>query len=254
MASGSSGNCTLLSENNTHLLVDAGISARRIGQGLQALGLRLSDVTGVLLTHEHTDHTSGLKTLTSRYGLPVWAPEECAFAVRDRVPLELLHPFAAGEGMELGEFSVESVPTPHDTPVSVGYALRAGNRRAVVVTDLGEVTAQVALFLDGADFLLLEANHDVELLRMGPYPMFLKQRVLGPHGHLSNAACAQAVKTCVERGTRHVFLGHLSINNNLPQLAYETVREVLCKMGAELNGDVTLQVAPRAELSQVVNL
>lgn len=234
--------------------MDAGISARRIGQGLQALGLRLSDVAGILLTHEHTDHTAGLKTLTARYGLPVWAPEECAFAVRDRVPLELMHPFAAGESMEVGEFTVESVPTPHDTPVSVGYALRAGNRRAAVVTDLGEVTRRVAQFLDGADFLLLEANHDVELLRMGPYPMFLKQRVLGPRGHLSNDACAQAVKACVERGTRHVFLGHLSINNNLPQLAYETVREALCALGTELGGDVTLQVAPRGELSRVVDL
>ena len=252
LASGSSGNCLLASDGRTRLLVDAGISARRICRGLKELDVNPADLAGVLITHEHTDHIAGLATLAKQFRLPVYASRGTGLQLCYRIAfLEgLLRPFSAGESFAVDGLAVESFATPHDTAESVGYAVSSGGSKAAVVTDLGRVTEEVARAIRGTDLLVAEANHDVDWVQSGPYPYFLKARILGDRGHLSNEAGAQLARSAVEGGARTVVLAHLSAENNTPVRAYDTVRAALEYAGAAIGRDVTLEVAPRAETSR----
>lgn len=252
LASGSSGNSLLVTDGRTHVLVDAGISCRRICTGLKALGVEPTELAGVLITHEHSDHISGLTTLTKQLRLPVYASPGTGRQLCYRIAFleELLRPVAPGEGFSIGGLAIESFPTSHDAAESVGYALSAGGRKAAVVTDLGYVTEAVLRGIRGADLLVAEANHDVEWVQSGPYPYHLKARILGDRGHLSNEAGAELAWTAVEGGARTVVLAHLSHENNTPDRAHEVVRGVLERRGAAVGRDVALEVAPRSEKSR----
>lgn len=252
LASGSSGNSLLVTDGRTHVLVDAGISCRRICTGLKALGVEPTELAGVLITHEHSDHISGLTTLTKQLRLPVYASPGTGRQLCYRIAFleELLRPVAPGEGFSIGGLAIESFPTSHDAAESVGYALSAGGRKAAVVTDLGYVTEAVLRGIRGADLLVAEANHDVEWVQSGPYPYHLKARILGDRGHLSNEAGAELAWTAVEGGARTVVLAHLSHENNTPARAHEVVRGVLERRGAAVGRDVALEVAPRSEKSR----
>lgn len=239
LASGSSGNCILVSHGSTHLLVDAGISCRRIKNALAALGLTPGGLTAILITHEHSDHISGLATLFKQYHLDVWCSAGTGRQLAYRIAFleEVLHTFAPGDSFSLGGLTVASFATSHDAADSVGYAFTDGARKAAIVTDLGVVTPVVEEGVRGADLLVAEANHDPGMLMDGPYPPYLKQRILGARGHLSNAACAELARCS---GARTVVLAHLSAENNDPALALATVR-------TQLGPDVTVEVAPRGE-------
>ena len=252
LASGSSGNSLLVTDGRTHVLVDAGISCRRICTGLKELGVEPKELAGVLITHEHSDHISGLTTLTKQLRLPVYASPGTGRQLCYRIAFleELLRPVAPGEGFSIGGLAIESFPTSHDAAESVGYALSAGGRKAAVVTDLGYVTEAVLRGIRGADLLVAEANHDVEWVQSGPYPYHLKARILGDRGHLSNEAGAELAWTAVEGGARTVGLAHLSHENNTPARAHEVVRGVLERRGAAVGRDVALEVAPRSEKSR----
>ena len=252
LASGSSGNSLLVTDGRTHVLVDAGISCRRICTGLKELGVEPTELAGVLITHEHSDHISGLTTLTKQLRLPVYASPGTGRQLCYRIAFleELLRPVAPGEGFSIGGLAIESFPTSHDAAESVGYALSAGGRKAAVVTDLGYVTVAVLRGIRGADLLVAEANHDVEWVQSGPYPFHLKARILGDRGHLSNEAGAELAWTAVEGGARTVVLAHLSHENNTPARAHEVVRGVLERRGAAVGRDVALEVAPRSEKSR----
>ncbi|SMC86551.1 MBL fold metallo-hydrolase [Papillibacter cinnamivorans] len=249
-ASSSSGNCLLVSCGNAHILVDAGISARRIAQSLKCLGLSLADLDGILITHEHRDHIAGLETLAKHCPAPVFAGEGTAEALLGCAPSvgPRLRPFIPGSGFEFSGVCVSSFPTPHDTPVSVGYRLESGGRSAAVATDLGFVPEAVLKAVSGADVLVLEANHDVETLKYGPYPYFLKQRILGNRGHLSNDASAAAACTAAGGGTRRIILAHLSRENNTPKMALDTVTQALFRAGIRAGEDLELSVAPQFEM------
>ena len=199
LASGSSGNSLLVTDGRTHVLVDAGISCRRICTGLKELGVEPTELAGVLITHEHSDHISGLTTLTKQLRLPVYASPGTGRQLCYRIAFleELLRPVVPGEGFSIGGLAIESFPTSHDAAESVGYALSAGGRKAAVVTDLGYVTEAVLRGIRGADLLVAEANHDVEWVQSGPYPYHLKARILGDRGHLSNEAGAELAWTCL---------------------------------------------------------
>ena len=252
LASGSSGNSLLVTDGRTHVLVDAGISCRRICTGLKELGVEPTELAGVLITHEHSDHISGLTTLTKQLKLPLYASPGTGRQLCYRIAFleELLRPVAPGEGFSIGGLAIESFPTSHDAAESVGYALSAGGRKAAVVTDLGYVTEAVLRGIRGADLLVAEANHDVEWVQSGPYPYHLKARILGDRGHLSNEAGAELAWTAVEGGARTVVLAHLSHENNTPARAHEVVRGVLERRGAAVGRDVALEVAPRSEKSR----
>lgn len=239
LASGSSGNCILVSHGETHLLVDCGISCLRIKRSLTQFGLTPADLSAILITHEHSDHISGLATLFKQYRLPVYCSRGTGRQLAYRIAFleEVLVPVTPGEGFALGEIAVESFPTSHDAADSVGYVFTAEGRKAAIVTDLGVVTSLVERAVEGSHLLVVESNHDPDWVLDGPYPWPLKQRVLGPQGHLSNADCAAF---CQRIGARTVVLAHLSAENNSPELALSTVR-------AALGTDVTVEAAPRSE-------
>lgn len=249
LASGSSGNSLLVSDGRTHLLVDAGISARRITKSLRELGVEPRELSGVLVTHEHSDHICGLATLTKQFSLPVYASKGTGMQLCYRIAFlePCLRTFCPGESFEVGDLGVETFPTPHDTAESVGYAVSGGGRKAAVVTDLGEVTLAVAAGVKGAHLVVAEANHDVEWVRSGPYPYFLKSRILGDHGHLSNEDGGALARSAVEQGARTVVLAHLSAENNTPARAYDAVRACLEQGGVDVEKDLLLEVAPRSE-------
>lgn len=244
LASGSSGNCTLISQDDTHILVDAGISCRRIVSSLRQLGIEPCDLSGVCVTHEHSDHICGLATLTKQFRLPVYATAGTGRQLCYRIAFleELIHDFSPGAAFSLGGLTVETFPTLHDTVEPCGFALSNGSRKAAVVTDLGEVTPEVRQGVRGANLLVVESNHDVDHLKSGPYPYFLKQRILGDHGHLSNEDGAALARDTVDAGAHTVILAHLSSENNSPALALNAAEAVLA------GRTVNLSVAPRGEM------
>ncbi len=220
---------------------------RRIVHCLRELGIELSELSGVLITHEHSDHIRGLATLSKYYCVPVYAPRKAAAALCELVPgLDVvMKPFEAEHDFEIRGMNIHSFRTPHDTPESVGFKISAGKRAVAVATDLGFVSDAVIGSLMGADAVILEANHDIEMLRCGPYPAFLKKRILGDRGHLSNEVSGYLARRLVEGGTRQIVLAHLSKENNLPQLAYSTVDNLIRSGGLVPSSDYSLSVAPR---------
>lgn len=243
LASGSSGNCTLVSEGDTHVLVDAGISCRRITLALRELGLDPADLSGICVTHEHTDHICGLATLIKRYRVPLYATGGTGRQLCYRIAFleDLLHDFEPGQTFQVGGLTVESFQTLHDTAQPCGYALSNGSRKAAIVTDLGLVTDEVLDGIHGAHLLIVEANHDIECLKSGPYPYSLKARILGDRGHLSNEAGASLARSAAEGGAHTVVLAHLSAENNTPAMARSAAERALS------GWEGTLVVAPRRE-------
>lgn len=234
-ASGSSGNCLLVTEQHTGLLIDAGISMRRIQQAIAQVGLGWQDIGGVLITHEHSDHILGLPMLAKRAALPVFAPHTVASRLLGKYPelADSLVTVPVGEAFSAAGFSVRAFHTPHDTDESVGYRVE-GTGVFAISTDMGHVTEEVEAGLFGADAALIEANHDLQMLADGPYPFPLKRRILSERGHLSNADCALLARRLAENGTRRIILGHLSRENNRPELAMTTVAAALEGLDAEL--------------------
>lgn len=247
LASGSSGNALLFSCGGTHLLVDAGISCRRITTSLRELGLTPDDLDAVLITHTHTDHISGLQTLLKHTAFPVWATAQtcrglcCRLAgIEDRVQeLPLCQPLLVGSCV------VTAVPTSHDAPGSCGFRLDTSAGSVGILTDTGCVTDEAVSMIPGVDLVILEANHDIETLRSGPYPYYLKQRILGGEGHLSNEAAARFAVTLAEAGASEIVLAHLSRENNTPAMARNAVETALSAAGLS----PVLSVAPRDCLS-----
>lgn len=227
-ASGSTGNCLLAENGDTRLLIDAGISVRRMTKALSRGRLTWQDIDGVLITHEHSDHISGLKTLIHSQSVPIFAPRTVAVRLFGMLPgIEgQLRVIPVGEAFVIGSVRVLAFHTPHDASESVGYRIE-GESVFALATDMGAVTEEIRQGLNAADAVLIEANHDVEMLSYGPYPVSLKRRILSPHGHLSNADCGALAAALAENGTSLFILGHISKENNRPTLAEKAVREAL---------------------------
>lgn len=256
LASGSSGNAALVSCGRTHILLDAGVSARRITTALKALGVPPQELSAIVITHEHHDHVSGLGVLCKQIPASVAAsPATCRY-LADKLPQlqGRLRGQEPGTGVQMGEIWVESFATPHDAVGSVGYSFSAEGRRLVLCTDLGYVTPEVKRAAEGCDLLICETNHDEDWVRTGPYPYYLKQRVLGDRGHLSNEAGAELAALAVESGARTVILAHLSSENNTPAHARGAVCRRLSAMGCDPERDICLAVAPRKETGPVYRL
>ena len=246
LASGSSGNALLLSAGDTHLLLDAGISCRRICTALAEVGLAFSDLSGILITHTHADHVAGLQTLLKRWDGALYATAPAARELARRLPgaasrLEILVPSCA---CPVGACSVTAVSTAHDAPGSCGFRLDTDSGSVGLLTDTGFITEEAAQILPGVDLAVLEANHDVETLCSGPYPYSLKKRILGPEGHLCNQDAARFAVTLAEAGTSEIILAHLSRENNTPAMARNAVETALSAAGL----DPVLSVAPRDTL------
>ena len=253
LASSSSGNAALVRCGDTAILLDAGISARRIAQSLAALGMTPDALDAVLITHEHSDHVNGIATLTKKYGIPVYASRGTAHFLPQAAPC--LRKFDAGDAFTIGSgaaFSVgaleiRSFRTSHDAADSVDYRIDGPDGSLGALTDTGYVTDAAAQALAGVDALLLEANHDIPTLQSGPYPYHLKRRILSEHGHLSNAAAADFALWCAQHGTSDILLAHLSAENNTPAMAEYAVARRLQAGGCSIR----LGVAPKDRMSEV---
>ena len=235
LASGSSGNCLLLENRETRILIDAGISKRRVDAALKSLGCGREQIGGVLITHEHSDHISGLESLVRMPPIPVYAPHTVAARLLGAHPAlyDAMRVIPVGEPFTLGSLRITAFHTSHDTDESVGYRIE-GESVYAHATDTGCVTEEMRRAILGADTVLLESNHDEEMLRCGPYPIYLKKRILSAHGHLSNAACAAFARELADTGTRQIILAHLSRENNSPQKAMEATAAALEGSGTKL--------------------
>ncbi len=245
-ASGSTGNCSLISDGKANILIDAGISMRRIVNCLDELGLTPQDIGGVLITHEHSDHISGLPMLVKHYGVKVFAPAELYDVLVGMKPqlADFISVIELNKAFSIGSTEISAFRTPHDSIFSVGYRI-AGEKVFAFATDTGSVTEDMLRGLSGADTVVIEANHDVDMLKNSPYPYFLKRRILSSHGHLSNDDCKKLAVLLANSGTRHIILGHLSRENNTPAKAFEAVCGAICGL------DVELSVAPADTMLEV---
>jgi len=228
-ASGSSGNCALLSVDGVHFLLDAGISCRRITENLAISGLKPSDLAAVLITHEHSDHICGLTAFVKKNQIPIFAPRAVASRLCSTIAgvEQCLRIAAVNEPLSMGGVTLTCFRTSHDSVESVGWRAEGHREIFALATDTGCVTGEVEAGLSGADIVLIEANHDVEMLRAGPYPAALKRRILSERGHLSNENCAALAARLADRGAGQILLGHLSRENNTPAKAYGTVAAAL---------------------------
>lgn len=241
LCSGSSGNSTYVETEDKRILIDAGLSCKRIGELLASVGVNAADLDAILVTHEHSDHIRGIEVLSRKFGIPVYANADCWSALSGlcpRIPPAKVRVFESDADFFLGKTRVLPFTTPHDSAHSVGYAITSAGKKAVVCTDIGHVDKRLITLLSGADILLIEANHDVDMLMAGPYPYHLKTRILGGRGHLSNEDCGRALVRLHATGVRNVILGHLSAENNYPPLAVETVMSVL-----EMSGITDMHIA-----------
>ena len=260
IASGSSGNCVYVGSDTTHLLMDVGISGKRTETGLAELGLTMKDIDGICITHEHADHISGLGVLSRKYGVPVYATRGTLEAIRNSTSLgkideSLFRVITPDERCTIKDISLYPVRTSHDAADPVAYRIDYDGRRIGLITDLGCYNDYTVECLRNLDLLYLEANHDVHMLQVCPYPYYLKQRILGERGHLSNESAGKLLSRLLHDNMQAIVLGHLSKENNLPELAYESVRVEVTMSDTEYSGnDFPLYVAKRDVVSEVIEV
>lgn len=252
IASGSTGNCTLVADGDTCVLIDAGISMKRINTALASLGYGMSELSGILITHEHSDHIYGLTTIVKHCEIPIFAPRTVANHLRWTIAGvdDFIRELTVSEENRVGGLQVVPFHTPHDTDESVGYRI-SGSETFGFCTDCGHVTDEVLEGLTGVDGAVIEANHDLEMLRYGPYPAMLKRRILSDKGHLSNDSSGELACRLLRTGAKSVILGHLSRDNNTPAIAMSTVSRSLEREGAELDRDISLDFAREKDILTV---
>lgn len=260
IASGSSGNCIYIGTDHSHMIVDAGISGKRIENGLNEIGLTMKDIDGICVTHEHIDHIKGLGVLARRYGVPIYTTEGTKEAILQtssvgEIPKDLFCAIAPEDTFLIGDIEVKPISVSHDAADPVAYIAKNENKTMSVITDLGVYDNHIKEKLKNVDVLLLEANHDVRMLQMGSYPYYLKQRILGERGHLSNESCGQLLGQLLHDDFKAVFLGHLSKENNYEELAYETVRMEITMGDNPYDGnDFPIYMAKRDCVSQAISI
>lgn len=260
IASGSSGNCIYVGSDTTHILVDAGISNKRIEQGLNEVGVKGSELTGIVITHEHSDHTKGLGVLARKYGVPIYATKETLDEISKQkslgeYPQELFRAIHPDVDFQLGDLDVKPFSIDHDAANPVAYRVQHGRKSVAVATDMGHFDQYIIENLQGLDALLLESNHDVNMLQAGPYPYYLKRRIMGDHGHLSNESAGRLLCCLLHNNLKRILLGHLSKENNYEELAYETVKLEITEGDNPFKAsDFSIAVAKRDQMSEIITI
>lgn len=260
IASGSSGNCIYVGSDQTHLLVDTGISKKRIDAGLKELEVKGEDIEGILITHEHVDHIQGLGVFSRKYKIPIYATPGTIRGIQNcsalgEMPEGLLHEIHADEKFTLGDIEIEPFRISHDANEPSGYRMECGEKAVAVATDLGKYDEYIVEKLQKLNAVLLEANHDIHMLEVGPYPYHLKRRVMGDRGHLSNELSGRLLCDILHDELKHIVLGHLSKENNYPRLAYETVKLEVTLGNNKYRGDeLNLTVAKRDCISEIITV
>lgn len=249
--SGSSGNATLVSSSRTKILIDAGVSGKRLEEAMKSIGEDICDVRGILITHEHNDHIAGAGILSRKHDIPVFATDLTWDAASSK--LGNVHPrhirIISKTDFYIDDLLIEPFEIPHDAADPVGYCVSCGNRKAAIATDLGYFPQKIEYRLHTCDLVLLEANHDIGMLAAGRYPRQLKERIRSRHGHLSNDEAGDAAVRLVSAGVTSILLGHLSKENNEEPLAYRTVTDALIARGIKPGRDMNLGVAFRDQVT-----
>ena len=259
IASGSSGNCIFAGTDNTGILIDAGISGKRIEQGLNSIGRKSAEISGILVTHEHSDHIKGLGVIARKHHIPIYATPGTIREIKrsglGTIDEGLYREIHADEPFDLGDLSIEAFEISHDAVEPVAYRVSDGSRSVAVVTDLGVYTDYTIRHLQGLNAVLLESNHNVSMLQVGRYPYYLKQRILGNRGHPSNETAGQLLCEILNDKLKGIFLGHLSQENNYEELAYQTVcAEVTLGDNPYKSGDFPIKVAHRDRPSDLLTV
>ncbi len=252
--SGSSGNALFIGTENTKLLIDAGLSGKKILEALCSIGEKPEELSAILISHEHVDHVRGAGILSRKVDIPIYANESTWCAMENGlgpVKLENKVAFSTGEEFEIGDICVRPFSIPHDAAEPVGFNFFAEGKRITTATDIGHMSDELLDYIVGNDLVLLESNHDIEMLKVGPYPWPLKKRILGDHGHLSNENAAEVITYLAEKGCTRFILGHLSSENNFPELAYQTTYNALNEKKIAVGSDVELAVALRDRVGHI---
>ena len=258
--SGSSGNCIYVGSDNTHLLIDIGVSMKKVVAALEEIDVKPEELSGILITHEHSDHIGGLGVFLRKYGIPVYSTSKTLEAVSKykslgKVDLSLFQGVEPEVSFQVNDLWVKPISIWHDAVDPVCYTVSKDDKKISVATDMGDFDRHIVDALSGADAMLIEANHDIRMLEVGPYPYHLKQRILGKHGHLSNERGGQLVRELLNDHLKGIYLGHLSKENNYPELAFEAVKNEL--FGNPYSNDCrdfNMMVANRDGRSQLIEV
>ena len=254
--SGSSGNSLFIETQNTKLLVDAGVSSRKIETALNDINIDPSTLDGILITHEHTDHVQGLGTLSKKFDLPVFVNQETLDAMpkqRDKIADKNIKTFKVTDKFEIGDLEIKPFSIPHDAVNPCGFNIWKDNKKISIATDIGHMTNPILKNLEESLFIMLEANYDPEVLRCSSYPFTLKSRIAGPTGHLPNEMAGKTISHLLKSGLKNAMLGHLSKESNFPELAYQTVMDELISNNYKENS-IQLSVASRDIHSKIINI
>ena len=254
--SGSSGNSLFIETQNTKLLVDAGVSSKKIETALNDINVDPNTLDGILITHEHTDHVQGLGTLSKKFDLPVFVNQETLDAMpkqRDKISDKNIKTFKVTDKFEIGDLEIKPFSIPHDAANPCGFNIWKDNKKISIATDIGHMTNPILKNLEESLFIMLEANYDPEVLRCSSYPFTLKSRIAGPTGHLPNEMAGKTISHLLKSGLKNAMLGHLSKESNFPELAYQTVMDELISNNYKENS-IQLSVASRDIHSKIINI
>lgn len=254
--SGSSGNCLFVSTTNTKVLIDCGTSCKKICDGLASINSSIEDIDAILVTHEHSDHVQSLGLVSKKFNIPVYANLETWNAMekqKEKMTLDNIKLFENDKEFFLNDLTVQPFSTPHDAANPCGFNIHNGKKKLSIATDLGHMDNTIFKQLEHSSFVLLESNYDPEVLKTAKYPFYLKQRIAGPKGHLSNETAGKTISALMKKDLKSVMLGHLSKESNFPELAYQTVAEQLMENNADIN-TINLSVASRNEPGKIINI
>lgn len=254
--SGSSGNCLYVSSKNTKILVDCGTSCKKICEGLASINSSIEDIDAILVTHEHSDHVQGLGLVSKKFNIPVYANLETWNAMekqKEKIDERNVNVFENDSDFSLNELTIHPFSTPHDAANPCGFNIHNGKRKLSIATDLGHMDNDIFKELIHSSFVLLESNYEPEMLNASRYPFHLKQRIKGPYGHLSNETAGKTIAALMKKDLKQVMLGHLSKENNVPELAYQTVVEQLMRNNSDIN-TISLSVANRNAPGKIIEV
>ena len=254
--SGSSGNCLFVESDNAKLLIDAGVSLKKIESGLESINISPSSLDGILVTHEHSDHIQSLGNLSKKFNLPVYANAETFDAMpkqTDKIATENINKFNVAERFSIKDIEIMPFSIPHDAANPCGFNISCFDDKISIATDIGHMTNDILKQLEGSKFVLLESNYDLEVLKCSKYPYSLKQRIAGPNGHLSNDIASKVINYLMQGNLHSAMLGHLSKENNFPELAYQTAVNEMINSGNDVT-KINLSVASRDHSSNLIHI
>lgn len=257
LSSGSSGNCQYIETDNIRLLIDAGFSGKRIEGLLDSIDVCPRSLNGILVTHEHIDHIKGVGVLSRRYNLPIYANANTWTAMGDligKISLENTKLIDTGQYLSIGDVDILPIEISHDALEPVGFIIKKDNKKISLITDTGWISQELMDSIKDSDLYFVESNHDIQMLKEGPYPWYLKQRILSARGHMSNQDIGKVLSNILKGNGEKILLAHLSEENNIPELALKTVGDILISKGINIGKDISLELSYRDKTSLLYNV